>query len=426
VPPTVRPLAVTILVENLPVPFDRRVWCEASALRDAGCHVSVVAPRGNGQRWHETLEGIEVCRYPAPPSASGSISYAFEFGWCWIASFLWAVRLLVTRGIDVIHACNPPDTLFGIALLLRPLGVKFVYDQHDLCPELLAAKYGEASRTSFAGRVLSWLERRTYAAADLVISPNESYADVARKRGRMREGRVFVVRSAPPRDRFELPERPSLRWRRGHRHLVGYIGVMGVQDGVDHLLRAAHRIVHGEKRTDVGFLLIGSGDELEAAQQLSAELGLTEHVEFTGRINDLAEIADALGSTDVCVCPDPHNPFNDVSSMNKVVEYMALGKPVAAYGLTETRATLADGGVYAAQPTPEGLANAIGTLLDDPAMRARMGRANRERFLDVLTWEHQVPRLLAAYRALGLVDSEHATETSTAGAETAARRISAT
>ncbi len=417
---TIRPLGVTILVENLPVPFDRRVWCEASALRDAGCRVSVVAPRAAGQAWHETLEGIEVCRYPAPLTASGSVSYAFEFGWCWIASFLWALRLYFTRGIDVLHACNPPDTLFGIALCLRPLGVKFVYDQHDLCPELLTAKYGERSKTSFAGRVLRWLERRTYSAADLVISPNESYADVARTRGRMSVDRVFVVRSAPPRDRFALPARPSLRWRRGHTSLVGYIGVMGVQDGVDHLLRAAHRLVHVEKRRDVGFLLIGSGDELEAVQALAAELCLEEHVEFTGRIDDLGEIAEALGSTDVCVCPDPHNAFNDVSSMNKVVEYMALGKPVAAYALTETCATLGAGGCYADDRTPEGLARAIGTLLDDPARRERMGRANRERFLDALTWEHQVPRLLAAYRALGLVDRPVGT------IERAAQRIRAT
>jgi glycosyltransferase involved in cell wall biosynthesis len=286
--------------------------------------------------------------------------------------------------------------------LLRPLGVKFVYDQHDLCPELLTAKYGERSQTSFSGRALRWLERRTYAAAHLVISPNESYADVARTRGRMPGERVFVVRSAPPRDRFTLPERPSMRWRRGHRHLVGYIGVMGVQDGVDHLLRAAHRLVHVEKRSDVGFLLIGSGDEFDAVKALATELCLDEHVEFTGRINDLAEIADALGSTDLCVCPDPHNAFNDVSSMNKVVEYMALAKPVAAYALTETCATLRDGGRYADDGTPEALARAIGELLDDSSLRERMGRANRERFLDELTWEHQVPRLLAAYHALGL------------------------
>lgn len=422
---TVRRLSVTIVVENLPVPFDRRVWCEAGALRDAGCQVSVVAPRASGQRWHETIEGIEVCRYPAPLKASGAVGYALEFGWCWVASLAWCLRLLMTRGTNVLHACNPPDTLFGIALLFRPLGVRFVYDQHDLCPELYRAKFGSGHERSFAWRVLVWLERRTYAAAGVVLSPNESYAAVARARGGLGAERVFVVRSAPPRERF-TPTRPSLRWRRGRRHLVGYIGVMGVQDGVDHLLRAAHQLVHVEGRTNVGFLLIGSGDELEAARRLAAELDLSEHVEFTGRINDLTEIAQALGSADVCVCPDPHNPFNDVSSMNKVVEYMALGKPVAAYALTETRATLQDGGRYAADATPQGLAHAIAELLDDPALCAAMGRANRERFLDLLAWEHQLPRLLAAYRALGLVDRSHTAERAADGPKPATRRVSAT
>lgn len=392
--------SVAIVVENLPVPLDRRVWCEAQALRDAGWKVSVIAHRASGEPLHEHLDGIEVCRYPAPPDASGALTYALEFGWCLIATAFWCAVLLARREMSVLHACNPPDTFFVLARLLRPFGVRFVYDQHDLCPELFGVKYegrpdGKARARLL--RVLTWMERASYRAADAVLSPNESYADVARTRGGVPAERVFVVRSAPPRERFRRGA-PSLRWRSGHRHLVGYIGVMGSQDGVDRLLHAAHELVHVRGRRDVGFVLIGAGDELPALRALARTLDLERHVEFTGRISDLAEISEALGSADVCVCPDPKNAFNDVSSMNKIVEYMALGQPIVGYALRESARTAGDGGLWIEDASPRALADGLAALLADPARRAAMGARNRERFLAALTWESQVPELVAAYR----------------------------
>lgn len=395
-----RPLRVTILVQNLPVPFDRRVWCEASALRDAGARVSIVAHRGAGQPWRETLEGIECCRYPAAPVARGLVGYVLEFGWCWLATLAWCLRLLFTRGIDVIHACNPPDTFWAIAWLLRPFGVRFVYDQHDLCPELYRTKFPEKGERAPFLRALLWLERRTLRRADVLISPNPSYAEIARRRGGLPPERVFVVRSAPPRERFApLPE--SEQDRGGHAHLVGYIGVMGVQDGVESLVQAARVLVREEGR-DVGFCLIGDGDELPRLRALVGELDLSGHVELTGRITELAEIRRRLGSCDLGACPDPPTAFNDVSSMNKIVEYMALGLPVVGYDLAESRRTLAGGGILVEDPTPRALAAAIAELLDDPQRRAALGRANRERFLAELAWETQVPHLLEAYGRVGL------------------------
>lgn len=403
-----RPRRATLLVQNLPVPLDRRVWSEACALRDAGWRVSIVAHRGEGQRWHEVQEGIECCRYPAPPQARGAAGYALEFGWCWIASLLWCLRLLMTRGIDVLHACNPPDTFFAIALLLRPFRVRFLFDQHDLCPELLRAKLGGAAEGSLFLRAILWLEQRTYRAARVVLSPNESYAEVARTRGGKAAEEVFVVRSAPPRDRFTPPVPDAARdarWRRGRRHLVGYIGVMGRQDGVELLLDAAAALVHGDgggaPRPDVGFVLIGDGDEFAALRAQATRLRLDDHVEFTGRVHDLATIGAALGACDVCACPDPKNAFNDLSSMNKIVEYMALGRAVVGFDLRESARTLAGGGVLTSEDRPAALAAALRELLDDAPRRAAQGLQNRRRFEEELCWERQVVALLAAYaRAL--------------------------
>ncbi len=396
--PDGRPLRVTILVQNLPVPLDRRVWCEAGALRDAGARVSVVAPNDGCQPAREVVEGIEVRRYPPPPQAERAASYAWEYGYSWAWTLRHCLGLLRRPGIDVLHGCNPPDIFWSIALLLRPFGVRYVYDQHDLCPELLAVKYSHGGGKVLAA-LLRWLERRNYRRAAAVLATNDSYAEVARQRGGVDPERVTVVRSAPPRERFR-PGPPDPAWRGSWRHLVGYIGVMGSQDGVDLLVRAARHVVRERGRSDVGFLLIGGGDELPRLRDLAAELGVAEGVCFTGRMHDLEVINAALGAMDVGVCPDPPNPFNSVSSMNKVVEYMALAKPVVSFDLAETRATVGPGGVVATPTTPEALGEAILALLDDPERRAEMGRRNRERFLAALAWEHQAPALVAAYRRL--------------------------
>jgi len=295
--------------------------------------------------------------------------------------------------------------------------VRFVYDQHDLCPELYRAKFPDRDERSRLLRILLWLERNTYRLADVLVSPNESYAAIGRERGGIPAERSFVVRSAPRSDQFVPkdpkgsagsdradPTDPTGRTNgRRFRHLVGYIGIMGNQDGVDLLVRAAHHIVNEQGRDDVGFVLIGGGDERAKMVALAAELGLSENVEFTGRMSDLDAIVARLAETDVCACPDPENPFNDRSSMNKIVEYMALGKAVVGFDLTESRRTLGDGGgILVGGSSASALGEALLELIDDPERRARIGRANRRRYLEELCWERQVPHLFAAYRQVGL------------------------
>uniref|UniRef100_A0A832I4Z2 Glycosyltransferase WbuB n=1 Tax=Eiseniibacteriota bacterium TaxID=2212470 RepID=A0A832I4Z2_UNCEI len=392
--------SVLHLSENLPLPFDRRVWMELTALRAAGHEVSAICPMG--ESWtapYEVLDGIHVWRYPPPPPAHGLLSYAWEFLYCWLQTARLTVHVLARRGFDVIHAANPPDTFWAIAAFYKLFGKRYVFDHHDLCPELYLSRFGEHRAGSWAHRALRWLERMQFRTADIVISTNESYRQIALARGRVRPDRVFVVRSGPSRERFATvrPVDPALK--RGRAHLVAYLGVMAPQDGVDHLLRAARVLAVDRGRADVGFTLVGAGDSFEALRAMSRELGLAEVVHFTGRIPD-ADVERVLATADVCVCPDPLNPLNDVSTMNKILEYMACGKPVVAYDLREHRHSAGEGALYARPNDEADLARQIERLLDDPDLRRRMGDYNRARFLDAMAWEHNRGALLRAYEAL--------------------------
>ena len=392
---------VLILVENLTVPFDRRVWLESRALTEAGYHVSVICPTGPPHiAPYEELEGVHIYRYPAPPPTRSRLDYVREFLYCWLRTAWLSLRVSREQGFDVIHACNPPDTFWLLGLFYKVFGGKrFLFDQHDLCPEVFLSRFG-VSGGGFLHRSLLWLERCTYDTADLVVSTNQSYREVALTRGRVPADRVVIVRSGPERGRFTGLE-PDPARRRGKRFLVAYLGVMGPQDGVDYLLRAA-RVMRDRGRDDVAYTLIGSGDSYPDLVRLAGELGIADDVEFTGRIDD-ANVEAILSSADVCVGPDPKNPLNDVSTMNKIVEYMALGKPVAAFDLTETRYSAAEGALYAVPNQVEDLAAKIVTLLDDPELRRRMGDYNRERFQACLAWEYSKGVLVGAYdRLLGV------------------------
>ena len=392
------PGRVLHLSENLTLPFDRRVWMELNALRDAGYTVSAICPMGEGgTAAHEVLNGIAIWRYPAPPATSGFLSYVWEFLYCWLRTAWLTLRVFVRGGFDVIHTANPPDTFWAIALPFKLVGVKFVFDHHDLCPELYLSRFGPARAGTLPHRMLQALERAQFACADLVISTNESYRQVALTRGGKRSEQVEVVRSGPSHQRFATVRAPDPALKRGRPYLVAYLGVMAPQDGVDHLVRAARILL--DQRSDVAFTLIGAGDSYEELRALSASLGLAEHCEFTGRIPD-AEVERILATADVCVSPDPRNPLNDVSTMNKVLEYMACAKPVVCFDLREHRHSAGDGALYAEPDRDEDLAAKIAQLLDDPALRERLGALNRQRFLDTLAWEHNAGALIAAYGRL--------------------------
>ncbi|MFC6067124.1 glycosyltransferase family 4 protein [Streptomyces ochraceiscleroticus] len=383
-----------ILVENLSVPFDRRVWQECTTLRDAGWEVHVICPRGEKRDTEpETvIDGVRIHRYPLRAATGGPAGYLREYG-----SALWhTVRLARKVGpVDVVHACNPPDLLFLPALWLKRRGARFVFDQHDLVPELYLSRFDRGEDLLF--RAVCALERRTYRAADVVLATNESYRDVALRRGGKRPADVFVVRSAPAIERFQpVPPEPELK--RGKPHLLCYLGVMGPQDGVDYALRALAKLRDELGRTDWRAVFVGSGDAFDAMVELSRQLGLSEQVQFTGRIPD-ADLVRYLSTADVCLSPDPRNPLNDVSTMNKVLEYMAMGRPIVSFDLREARVSAGDAAVYAPANDEAEFARLIALLLDDPEQRARMGKTGQERISGPLSWRNSQASLLAAYAA---------------------------
>jgi glycosyltransferase involved in cell wall biosynthesis len=387
---------VLILVENLPSPFDRRVWQEATTLRDAGHLVSIICPTGRGcERKFEAIEGIHIYRYDLPVEASGAAGYVLEYAIALARTFVLASRVLLTRGFDVIHACNPPDLFFLIGGFFKLLGKKFVFDHHDLNPELYEAKFG---RRGFFHSLLLKLEYWTFRTADISIATNESYRRVAIERGRMSPERVFVVRSGPSLERLKvLP--PDERLKCGRRYLVGYVGVMGKQEGIDYLLQAVRHIVFYFGRDDIHFGLVGGGTSLEEMKAVAQELGVADYVTFTGRVPD-AEMLAMLNTADVCVNPDVANEMNDKSTMNKIMEYMALGKPIVQFDLAEGRFSARQASLYARNNDALNLAEKLLELLDDPVLRAKMGEYGRRRVENELEWRHEAPKLLAAYEAL--------------------------
>jgi glycosyltransferase involved in cell wall biosynthesis len=390
----VRAKRVLIIVENLPVPFDRRVWNEATTLVKDGYEVSVICPTGhNATARHEVMDGVHIYRHPIY-EARGMAFYFVEYGVALFWEFVLAWRIYFTRGFDVIQACNPPDLLFLIGGFFKlVVGTKFVFDHHDINPELFEAKFG---KRNLLYRIVVALERWTFAIADISIATNESYRAIAIERGRMDPDRVFVVRSGPNLNRLRIvPPDPALR--NGRTYLVGYVGVIGGQEGLHYLLQAARYMVQDLKRTDVQFCVAGSGPELEQLKTTAAELGVTEYVTFAGRVSDDL-LLKILNTSDVCVNSDECNVMNDKSTMNKIMEYMALGKPIVQFDLTEGRFTAEEASVYARKNDPIDFADKILELLADEPRRRRMGELGRARVVDHLAWPHEAPKLLRAYQ----------------------------
>lgn len=391
-----RPKRILILVENLPVPFDRRVWMEATTLRGAGYGVSVICPKGHYAKFHEVLDGISIYRYPLP-SLGGIVGHLAEYGVAVPMTFLLTCLVFFREGFDVIQSANPPDFFFTIGGLFKLFGKKFVFDHHDLVPEMCETRWSGWKRTLMYG-LCSAAERATFRTADRVICTNQSYRDIALGRGRMPAERVVVVRSGPRLSRFPAaPLAPQLKNAEPHR--VGYLGVMGPNDGLDYLLKAAAHIVHTMKRTDIHFVLIGGGDCYAELVAMNRALELEPFVRFTGRIPD-EEVIALLSAADVCVAPDPKDALNDVSTMNKIIEYMAMGKPMVAFDLREARVSAGEAAVYATPNDPVEFAEKIVELLGAPEKRQAMGTLGRQRFEQQLAWEHQEKTLLALYRDL--------------------------
>lgn len=394
-----RPRSTLIIVENLPVPFDRRVWYEATSLAAAGYSVAVICPTGKGHdARYEVLEGVRVYRHPLPLEGKGVLSYFREYFLALWWEFRLSFRAWREERFDVVQICNPPDVLFLVALTHKLLHrARVIFDHHDVTPELFEEKFKKRGPLY---HLLRLSERLTMATADVVISTNESYRNIATGRGRKAPDDVFVVRSSPDVGKFRRVE-PDPALRRGRRCVVGYVGVMAEQDGVDTVIHVANELVHGRGRDDIGFLLIGGGPEFESLVRLRDELGLAEHVEFAG-FQSGDDLLRHLSSCDVGISPDPISTYNDLCTMNKTLEYMTLGLPVVQFDVVEGRASAADAAIYVADNDVGAMADAVALLADDPELRGRLGARGRERIETSLSWEHQVPALLAAYdKALG-------------------------
>lgn len=392
------PVHVLIVVENLPVPFDRRVWQESRALRDAGYRVTVISPMGATEHREssEVIEGIQVLRYPLVAATGGPIGYLREY-----ATALWRTARLTlevwrSARIDVVQVCNPPDFLFLAVLPLKWAGTTFVFDHHDLVPELSESRFGGKGR-SFA-RLLRAAERWTFARADAVISTNESYQQVAIERGGKHPDDVVVVRSAPDLTRFrDRPPMPELK--QGREFLAVYLGVMGPQDGVDYALRA---LAHYHKvlgRMDLHTVFMGDGDSRADMIDLAGELGISDFVTFTGRVPD-DFLQACLSTADIALSPDPMNPLNNVSTMNKVVEYMAIGIPIVSFDLIEAKVSAGEAAVYAPANDVVAFAAQICELLEDPARRKEMSEVGRRRVEEELSWDVSRRNLVSFYDRL--------------------------
>jgi len=390
---------VLIIVENLTMPLDRRVWQEARTLRDAGYTVSVICPVGGKYtKSYELLEGIHVFRHPLPFEADGALGYAVEYSWALAWELALSVRAYFKVGFDVVQACNPPDLIFLVAGIWKYLfGKPFVFDHHDINPELFEAKF---NRRGAFHKLLTKLERWTFRTADVSIATNETFKEIAVKRGGMAPDRVFIVRSIPDVTRFRRVA-PNAALRKGKRHVLGYVGIMGAQDGVDLLIEAVAHLVHKEGRKDVGCVIVGSGTELPNLQRLAHERGLDDHVTFTGFLSGEPLLA-ALSSCDIGVIPDPKNTYNDKISMNKAFEYMTLGIPFVQFDLMEGRKIAGEAALYAADNSPIDLARQMARLMDEPQLAAQLASEGQMRAKALLRWDDEASRLLAAYdTALG-------------------------
>lgn len=384
---------VLIIVENLPVPFDSRVWKEARALYENGYEVTVLCPRGKG--WEtpfEVLEGVHIYRHPMPKEGSGAFGYLWEYGWAFFWEVLYTWWIYLRRGFHVIQGCNPPDDIFLVAAPFRVFGVKYIFDHHDVNPELYLSKYG---KKDLLYRMQIFLERWTYRCSDVVMATNESYRKLALERGGRTPEQVWVVRNGPDLEKFCRVE-PDSTLKHGKQFLVGYVGTMSIQEGLDILLDVAAYIKR-QGRNDIHFTCVGGGPGLVGLRQMVVEKELLDMVDFTGRVSD-ETLLRVLSTADVCVNPDKPCEMNDISTMIKIMEYMALGKPIVQFDLKEGRFSAGDASLYASQQgMVEDFADKILWLLDHPEERQRMGEVGRHRVETELAWRFSVKNLLEAY-----------------------------
>ncbi|MFW6015724.1 MAG: glycosyltransferase family 4 protein [bacterium] len=387
---------ILIIVENLPVPFDTRVWQEATTLVKNGYVVSVISPKGKGfEKEYELIEGVHIYRHDLPLEGNGFIGYVREYYTALKEEYRLAKKVYNDVGFDVIHGCNPPDNIFLIANRFKKYGVKYVFDHHDICPELFYAKF---KKKGLLYKSQIWLEKYTYKSADMAFVTNQSYKKIAIERGNMNEESVFVLRSGPNLDRLKI-QPPKKQIKKGKKYMIGYVGVIGQQEGIDYLLDAARYIKHDKGRDDIFFGIVGSGPYLSEVKEKIYDMQIEDIVQFTGRVSDEV-LLDYLNTADVCVNPDEYNEMNDKSTMNKILEYMALGKPIVQFDLTEGRFSAQEASLYAEKNNAIDMADKMLYLLNNEELRNKMGEYGRARVVNKLSWEYTSQALLDGYNYL--------------------------
>jgi glycosyltransferase involved in cell wall biosynthesis len=384
---------ILIIIENLPAPFDRRVWQEASTLKENGAEVTIICPKMKGYtKSYEQIDGIDIYRHPLK-EGKGALGYLKEYSQAIFWELFLSWKIFFKKRFHVIHGCNPPDLIFITALGFKLFGVKYIFDHHDINPELYISKF-EKKGPFYT--LLLWFERMTFAMASRSIATNESYKAIAVKRGKMDPEKVHVVRSGPKLERLKLLE-PLEELKKGKKYLIGYIGVIGEQEGLDLLLESAAELL--KTRNDVHFGIVGGGTHLDEIKKLADDMGLAEHFDFYGRVDDQTMI-EVLNTADVCVNPDRPTAMNDLSTMNKIMEYMALKKPIVQYSLKEGRFSAQEASLYAKNTDPVDFANKINELLENEEMRTQMGEFGYKRVKNELSWEYESSKLVACYKAL--------------------------
>ena len=388
---------ILMLLENLPFPQDLRVRREAYALAAAGYRVTVICPSAKGQPSREIINGVAVYRYPAPPPAKGLLSYPWEYAYSMAASLCLSLVAFFRQGFDVIHAHNPPDTFVFIAMFYKIFGKRFVYDHHDLSPEMYVARFQGGGRP-LVYRALVLFEKLSCQFADHVIVTNESYKKVAMERGQVPEQRITIVRNGIELSRV-VPIEPDPELRQMGKTIIGYVGVLGVQDGVDYLLRALNYLLRGLGRDDFYCVIVGFGDALDDLKRLAQQLALQDQVGLTGPIFGEG-LRRLLAASDICVDSSPSNPYTDRSTMFKMMEYMSLGKPIVAFDLPEHRFTAREAAVYVTPNDERAFARALAQLMDDPDRRMALGNTGSGRIKTQLAWEYSIPNLLSVYHTV--------------------------
>jgi glycosyltransferase involved in cell wall biosynthesis len=389
---------IVFIVENLSVPFDRRVWREANVMYDAGYRISVICPKGLNQdkRSKEIIDGIYIYRYSIPLMQDSKWGYIKEYLKAFFCTFYLLLKINFRHKVHVIHVANPLDIFFPLGWIKKLLRIKFIFDQHDLCPESYLVKYS-ISKSSMIYKILLWFERQTYNVSDVVVSTNQSIKDIAVERGNIKPDNIFIVRNGPDSDFKKVPVNISVK--NNFKYMAAYIGVMGAPDGVENIIYSADYLINTKSYKDIFYILIGYGDEYENIKALISELELSDYFSMPGRISD-EDVLTILSAADVCLAPDPKNGLNEFHTMNKIMDYMRMGKPIVSFDLLESKYSAESAAIYVKNNKFADFGDAIIYILENPEVALKMGTAGIERVNKFLKWEISKKELINAYNQL--------------------------